>query len=77
MATPQTTPQQTTPLALYQQALSTGEYQPDEVQQQTVARLEAIHQALCERATDDGVGAPGRAGKWRNWLGLRDKREPT
>ncbi|MCF6595268.1 cell division protein ZapE, partial [Escherichia coli] len=43
MATPQTTRQQTTPLALYQQALSAGEYQPDEVQRQTVVRLEAIH----------------------------------
>ncbi|MCL6409089.1 cell division protein ZapE, partial [Dickeya dadantii] len=66
MATPQTTRQQTTPLALYQQALSAGEYQPDEVQRQTVVRLEAIHQALCERAADDDVEASGRVGKWRS-----------
>ncbi|MCL2898091.1 cell division protein ZapE [Brenneria tiliae] len=61
---------QTTPLALYRQALSAGEYQPDEVQHQTVARLETIHQALCERAARS-AGGPG---KWRAWLGLSDKR---
>lgn len=74
MATPQTTQQQTTPLALYQQSLSAGEYQPDEVQRQTVVCLEAIHQALCARVADNS-GASGRVGKWRSWLGLTEKRE--
>ncbi len=75
MVIPQTTQQQTTPLALYQQALSAGEYQPDEVQRQTVVRLEAIHQALCERAADGDAGTSERVGKWRSWLGRRNKRE--
>lgn len=66
--------QRTTPLALYQQALSAGEYQPDEVQHQTVMRLETIHQALCERAAQASDETAGRLTKWRSWLGLSDKR---
>lgn len=66
--------QRTTPLALYQQALSAGEYQPDEVQHQTVMRLETIHQALCERAAQVSDETAGRLTKWRSWLGLSDKR---
>ncbi|MCV9879727.1 cell division protein ZapE [Brenneria izbisi] len=66
--------QQTTPSALYQQALSAGEYQPDDVQRQTVMRLEMIHQALCERAAQTAGETSGRLTKWRSWLGLRERR---
>ncbi|MBJ7222468.1 MULTISPECIES: cell division protein ZapE [unclassified Brenneria] len=65
--------QQTTPLALYQQALSAGEYHADEVQHQTVVQLDSIHRALCERAAHPAGDASGRLGKWRSWLGLSDK----
>lgn len=37
------------PLAHYQQAVATGEYQPDEVQLQTVTALHDIYQALQAR----------------------------
>ncbi|MFP1944895.1 cell division protein ZapE [Lonsdalea quercina] len=41
--------QNMTPITLYQQALATQDYQPDEVQRQTVLRLDDIHRALTER----------------------------
>ncbi|MFC3394104.1 cell division protein ZapE [Brenneria rubrifaciens] len=66
--------QQMTPLTLYQQTLSAGEYQPDDVQRQTVMRLENLHQALCERAAYSVDDRSGRLGKWRSWLGLSDRR---
>ncbi|RLM27564.1 cell division protein ZapE [Brenneria alni] len=65
--------QQTTPLALYQQALSAGDYQADDVQHQTVTRLETIHQALYERTAHSTDVSAGRLGKWRSWLGLSNK----
>lgn len=65
--------QQTTPLALYQQALSAGEYQPDEVQHQTVIRLDDMYRALCEQGAHRGTEASSKVGKWRSWLGLHDK----
>ncbi|WP_438801512.1 hypothetical protein [Candidatus Symbiopectobacterium endolongispinus] len=37
------------PLVHYQQAVATGEYQPDEVQLQTVTALHDIYQALQAR----------------------------
>lgn len=37
------------PLAHYQQAVAAGEYQPDEVQLQTVTALHGIYQALQAR----------------------------
>lgn len=66
--------QQTTPLTLYRQALSAGEYQPDDVQHQTMVQLDNIHQALCGRMAHSGGDTAGRLGKWRAWLGLSDKR---
>lgn len=39
-----------TPLALYQQALAAGEYQPDEIQRQAVEALDHIHRQLLLRA---------------------------
>ncbi|MCG8710377.1 AFG1 family ATPase [Brenneria sp. 4F2] len=65
--------QQTTPLALYQQALSAGEYQPDDVQRQTMAQLDKIHRELCERSARAAGDTPGILGKWRSWLGMREK----
>ncbi|OON39226.1 cell division protein ZapE [Izhakiella australiensis] len=56
----------TSPLARYQQALESGEYQPDDVQLAAVTRLDSIWQAFSEgRATsaDAGNGLFGRLQK--------------
>ncbi|MEE3663453.1 cell division protein ZapE [Brenneria sp. g21c3] len=66
--------QQTTPLALYQQALSAGEYQPDDVQHQTMVQLDKVYRELCARSAGDTAG---RQGKWRAWLGMGEKRAPV
>ncbi|MFB1115395.1 cell division protein ZapE [Dickeya dadantii] len=66
--------QRTTPLALYQQALAAQTYQPDEVQHQTVVRLNAIHQTLTEQVwVPAESSAPGLMAKWRTWLGQKEK----
>lgn len=58
-----------TPLTRYQQAISAGEYQPDDVQHQTVIRLDDIYQALTHAET-----ARRRPRKtWRSWLGRREE----
>lgn len=67
--------QTTTPLALYQQALAEQAYQPDDVQRQTVIRLEQIHQALLERPAPAQNG--GLLGKWRSWLGNKSQPAAT
>ncbi|QCR37341.1 cell division protein ZapE [Nissabacter sp. SGAir0207] len=48
--------QPTSPLARYEQALAAGDYQPDDVQRQTVTQLDAIHHALVAQKP-----APARA----------------
>ncbi|MGM3227259.1 cell division protein ZapE [Dickeya zeae] len=66
--------QRTTPLALYQQALMAQTYQPDEVQHQTVVRLNAIHQTLTDQVwIQPENGTPGLLSKWRSWLGQKEK----
>lgn len=41
--------QPSSPIALYQQALDAGDYQPDDVQRRTVARLDTLYQELNQR----------------------------
>ncbi|WJV54281.1 cell division protein ZapE [Prodigiosinella aquatilis] len=65
--------QRVTPLTLYQQALSAQEYQPDEVQYQTVIRLDNIHQELVKHVQDIQTPPTGLLGKWRSWLGGREE----
>ncbi|ACZ75199.1 AFG1-family ATPase [Dickeya parazeae Ech586] len=66
--------QRTTPLALYQQALMAQTYQPDEVQHQTVVRLNAIHQTLTDQVWIQPENrTPGLISKWRSWLGQKEK----
>lgn len=67
--------QQTTPLALYQQALSAGEYQPDDAQHQTMVQLDRIYQDLRARAARPVDDTAGRLRKWRAWLGMSEKRD--
>ncbi|KOC91282.1 cell division protein ZapE [Winslowiella iniecta] len=61
--------QTTSPLALYQQALNNGDYQPDDVQREAITRLDAIQQALI--ATPAAAAAPSRGllGKLNRLMG--------
>ncbi|WNN44781.1 cell division protein ZapE [Winslowiella toletana] len=67
--------QTTSPLALYQQALNNGDYQPDEVQRNAIARLDVIQQALI--ATPSAPSAPpgGLFGKLKGLMG-KEKTAP-
>lgn len=54
------------PLARYEQALSQGDYKPDDVQRAAITRLDVIQQALRDRqaaAPADGKGMLGRLAK--------------
>ncbi|MDC9623002.1 cell division protein ZapE [Xenorhabdus sp. XENO-7] len=48
-----------TPSSLYQSALSEGQYQPDEVQRNTVARLDIIHHDLGNRSPEQVLPSSG------------------
>ncbi|MDE9492323.1 AFG1 family ATPase [Xenorhabdus bovienii] len=48
-----------TPSSLYQSALSEGQYQPDEVQCNTVARLDIIHHDLGNRSPEQALPSSG------------------
>ncbi|MCG3461918.1 AFG1 family ATPase [Xenorhabdus bovienii] len=48
-----------TPSSLYQSALSKGQYQPDEVQRNTVARLDIIHHDLGNRSPEHVLPSSG------------------
>ncbi|WP_168403203.1 cell division protein ZapE [Erwinia amylovora] len=56
------------PLALYQQALDNGEYQPDAVQHAAVARLDAIYQALSHAGPPSAPAGTGLFGKLHKLL---------
>ncbi|CBJ82961.1 putative ATPase, with nucleoside triP hydrolase domain [Xenorhabdus bovienii str. Jollieti] len=47
------------PSSLYQSALSEGQYQPDEVQRNTVARLDIIHHDLGHRSPEQALPSSG------------------
>ncbi|PHM39763.1 ATPase [Xenorhabdus mauleonii] len=51
-----------TPSSLYQSALSEGQYQPDEVQRNTVARLDIIHRELINTRPSHAVQSSGLKG---------------
>lgn len=48
-----------TPSSLYQSALSEGQYQPDEVQRNTVARLDIMHHDLSNRSPEHVLPSSG------------------
>ncbi|PHM36107.1 cell division protein ZapE [Xenorhabdus innexi] len=61
-----------TPSSLYQMALSEGQYQPDEVQRNTVARLDMIHHELLQTAarnTGRSDNSGGLKSLWSKLLG--------
>lgn len=61
--------QTTSPLALYQQALNNGDYQPDEVQRNAIARLDVIQQALIATPTAPSAPSGGLFGKLKGLMG--------
>lgn len=56
------------PLALYQQALDNGEYQPDDVQHAAVIRLDGIYQALSHASAPPVPASAGLFGKLHKLL---------
>ncbi|WP_029686277.1 cell division protein ZapE [Tatumella saanichensis] len=63
----------TSPLSLYQQALSRGEFQPDDVQKEAVTRLDVIYQSLKNKP----LGAPpAKKGLFGHLSGLMRKPSP-
>ncbi|ADO46756.1 cell division protein ZapE [[Enterobacter] lignolyticus] len=67
--------QSITPTSRYLEALSAGSHQPDDVQQEAVARLEAIYQALTSRPHSAAVTNNG--GLRATFSRLLGKREPV
>ncbi|CNG99430.1 ATPase [Yersinia thracica] len=57
--------QPSSPIALYQQAIDAGDYQSDDVQRRTVARLDTLYQDLNQRQSTSvvNVGIRGRLGR--------------
>lgn len=55
-----------TPLSLYETALQQGDYQPDEVQRQTVLHLQQLYHALLNRTSPEKSSITQRLlGKFR------------
>ncbi|MCC8378422.1 cell division protein ZapE [Xenorhabdus sp. PB30.3] len=71
-----------TPSSLYQTALSEGQYQPDEVQRNTVARLDMIYHELVQNLAKNAAHSDGSGGLkslWNKLLGrsLKDNIRPV
>ncbi|MBW5811864.1 cell division protein ZapE [Yersinia kristensenii] len=67
--------QPSSPIALYQQAIDAGDYQSDDVQRRTVARLDTLYQALNQRQSAPVVNMGIRAQLGR-LLGRRAPKMP-
>ena len=63
------------PIALYQQAIDAGDYQPDDVQQRTVARLDTLYQELNQRHSAPALNA-GIRGRLGRLLGRNTPKTP-
>ena len=59
----------TSPLSLYQQALSRGEFQPDDVQKEAVTRLDVIYQSLKNKPLGDPPVQKGLFGRLSGLIG--------
>jgi len=57
------------PLALYEQALASNEFKPDEVQREAISRLDAIQQALVALKPADAAPAKGLFGRLNKLIG--------
>ncbi|MCW1876908.1 cell division protein ZapE [Erwinia sp. INIA-01] len=67
--------QKMSPLALYEQALENGEYQPDEVQRAAITQLDGIWQALSGSRPAPAASSGGLFGKLNKLLG-KGKTDP-
>lgn len=67
--------QPSSPIALYQQALDAGDYQPDDVQWRTVARLDTLYQELNQRPSPS-VANEGIRGRLGRLLGRSASKKP-
>ncbi|CNL27990.1 cell division protein ZapE [Yersinia proxima] len=67
--------QPSSPIALYQQAIDAGDYQPDDVQQRTVARLDTLYQELNQRHSAPALNA-GIRGRLGRLLGRNTPKTP-
>ncbi|WP_077175468.1 cell division protein ZapE [Yersinia proxima] len=67
--------QPSSPIALYQQAIDAGDYQPDDVQQRTVARLDILYQELNQRHSAPALNA-GIRGRLGRLLGRNTPKTP-
>jgi len=67
--------QTTSPLALYQQALNNGDYQPDDVQREAITRLDALQQALLATPAAASASSGGLFGKLSRLMG-KEKTAP-
>jgi cell division protein ZapE len=67
--------QTSSPLARYEQALSQGEFKPDDVQREAITRLDALQQALAARQQTAAPATSGLLGRLSKLIG-KEKNEP-
>ncbi|MDE8556250.1 cell division protein ZapE [Pantoea vagans] len=65
--------QTSTPLARYEQALSQGEFRPDDVQREAITRLDALQQALVARQQSAAPSTSGLLGRLSKLMGKEKK----
>ncbi|KGD78438.1 hypothetical protein HA49_03445 [Tatumella morbirosei] len=69
--------QMTSPLALYQQELTRGAFQPDDVQKAAMTRLDSIYQSFTSRNTSQVPSKKGVFGRLSGLLGKTKQDEIT
>jgi cell division protein ZapE len=72
----ETTMQTSTPLARYEQALSQGEFRPDDVQREAITRLDALQQALVARQQSAAPATSGLLGRLSKLIGKEKNETP-
>lgn len=70
----ETTMQTSTPLSRYEQALSQGEFRPDDVQREAITRLDALQQALVARQQSAAPATSGLLGRLSKLIGKEKTR---
>jgi len=69
--------QTSSPLARYEQALSQGDFKPDDVQRDAITRLNAVQQALIARQPDAPVSGKGLFGRLSRLMGKEKSETQT
>ncbi|WP_312055308.1 cell division protein ZapE [Pantoea brenneri] len=67
--------QTSSPLARYEQALSQGEFKPDDVQREAITRLDALQHALAARQQTAAPATSGLLGRLSKLIG-KEKNDP-